>query len=450
MTYVDVCDALEKGTVIFNAAGAHIPKLAGLCLAACDATNLPCALNMYITTPGKRTSAPPHTDKQDVCVIQTQGCKSWKVFAVPDPSSKPIADIFARGKGDDSLPLHTLSASSELLLETTLYPGDVLFIPAGFPHTTSTVERALTDNDNNKNSNNINNNDNDNLSDDTSIHLTLGIDHHIWELDYLSVIRLSYQRSGQVKSAIFETMNDESNPFVGNVNLLPVHILSKIVAELPLGLLDKDGESMVDDIVSKTAELIAIADPDCTIDSVTIKETVERIRQQGIELFDIHRDMYIAAIHEGCIRETENTMTAHLEDKKSMQMSPERLQRLSLFRVKRYYDQINDSKEQLKQWSMTGPIVVNKDELSICSLSVGDKVEAELGGAFFPATVTRITMENTYDVTFFDGDKEKGLIRQQIRFLPLPHSSQDVDISKMTAKQLKRWKKEQEKIQSNL
>ena len=67
MTYQDVVNALDKGTVIFNAAGAHIPKLAEPSLACTDATYFPCALNLYITDKNKRTSAPPHTDKQGRC-----------------------------------------------------------------------------------------------------------------------------------------------------------------------------------------------------------------------------------------------------------------------------------------------------------------------------------------------------------------------------------------------
>lgn len=93
MTLADVEAALEQGTVIFNSAGAHIPKLAGASLAAVDATLLPNALNMYVTAPGKRTSAPPHTDKQDVVVIQTSGSKHWKVYSPPEPSMKPGADM---------------------------------------------------------------------------------------------------------------------------------------------------------------------------------------------------------------------------------------------------------------------------------------------------------------------------------------------------------------------
>lgn len=54
-----------------------------------------------------------------------------------DPSLKPMADIFARGKGDDNLPLYTLEETGTLLVETILEAGDVLFVPAGFPHVSS-------------------------------------------------------------------------------------------------------------------------------------------------------------------------------------------------------------------------------------------------------------------------------------------------------------------------
>lgn len=93
MLFSEVEYALERGTVIFNSAGAHIPRLAGANLATTDATSLPCAINIYVTAPGKKTSAPPHTDKQDVVVVQTTGRKHWKVYSPPDPSLKPMADM---------------------------------------------------------------------------------------------------------------------------------------------------------------------------------------------------------------------------------------------------------------------------------------------------------------------------------------------------------------------
>ena len=338
MTFEDVLKALEKGTVILNAAGAHIPKLAGPSLACTDATSLPCALNLYVTAADKRTSAPPHTDKQDVVVVQTQGRKHWKVFAPPDPARKPGADIFARGKMDDSLPLYSLVEMSDLLLETTLNPGDALFVPAGFPHTTATV----TDDD---------------TSQETSVHLTLGIDHHIWELDYLQTRRLALRRACVADTALGQSA-DGDNPFVGQVNELPDAVRSEIMAELPLGLLEEEGDEKAADVVDTTvAELERIstavdAETAGKVDASVWRETVERVRQQGMELLETHRDMYLAAMEEGRIREAEDAMTAHLTTRQTM--SPERIQRLSLFRVKRYYDQINESKQKLKEWSFAG------------------------------------------------------------------------------------------------
>jgi hypothetical protein len=93
MLFDEVESALQQGTVIFNSAGAHIPKLAGPNLAITDATSLPCAVNIYITAPNQKTSAPPHTDKQDVVVVQTSGRKHWRVYSPPDPSVKPMADM---------------------------------------------------------------------------------------------------------------------------------------------------------------------------------------------------------------------------------------------------------------------------------------------------------------------------------------------------------------------
>ena len=51
--------------------GGFIPQLAEVCLAAVNAFNLPCAINMYITNAGQKTSAPPHTDKQVTRKVQS-------------------------------------------------------------------------------------------------------------------------------------------------------------------------------------------------------------------------------------------------------------------------------------------------------------------------------------------------------------------------------------------
>jgi len=449
MTYDDVQKALEKGTVIFNAFGAHVPKLAGPCLAATDATDTPNAINLYVTAHGKRTSAPPHTDKQDVLVVQTNGKKHWRVYERTRPSLKPSADIFARGKGTDSLPLHVLeSMEDNLLLETDLNPGDVLFVPAGLPHTTGTAHQD---------------DDDDDEDDRTSVHLTFNIDTHIWELDYLNARRLALRRANVVDTALGQS-RDEDNAYVGKVNELPDDIHRGLLTELPLGFLGPESieeAASVDTITARLKELSEAVDTKTfqAVDDSIWRETVEELKSKGNELLEIHRDMYLAALEEGRTRKAEDAMTAHLGDQKRA-MTPERMQRLSLFRVQKFYEQIDAVKANLLKWSYDGK---KSDDASsapalpdnwafVLPVKVGDQVEADLGGAFFPATVTRVLPGGRgYDVQYFDGDRDTGMDRSMLKLLTPPDLSEnesgedDVDTSQMTPKQLKRWKKAQKK-----
>jgi hypothetical protein len=431
MTFEDVQAALEKGTVIFNAAGAHIPKLAGSSLACTDAAVLPCALNLYVTQKGKRTSAPPHTDKQDVAVIQTSGRKHWRVYSPPDPAFKPSADMFARGKADDNLPLYALESdlNCKLLLETTLNPGDVLFIPAPFPHTTSTV----TDDDNPE-------------SEETSIHLTINFDTHVLGLDYLSARRLALRRAGVLDTALGQT-HDDDNRYVGKVNQLPAAVRSDLFDALPAQLLEDDAEKTAPliDVMAKELERISRAvdvETASAVDASVWRETAARFRQEGMELLEVHRAMYLAAIEEGQKRDAEVAKTGHLDQPAPRVLTPERIQRLSIFRVMRYFSELNDSITSLNAWSYEGkPSAAARDKALqplpenwafTLPLAVGDQVEANQIGAFFPATITRAS-EGTYDVKYFDGDSETGMDRSMIMLLSPPASaSDDKDTLNMT------------------
>merc|ERR1712032_581282 len=146
---------------------------------------------------------------------------------------------------------------------------------------------------------------------------------------------------------------------------------------------------------------------------------------------------YLAAVEEGRLRAAEAAMTAHVKGPNSnpkIGMSPERMRRLSLFRVRPFFQKIDDAKKELEWWCMaeiTSPRTSKpsfEDPLSpldsnwpfTAPLSVGDEVEADLGGAFFSAKVSRIVSGNSYDVTFFDGDSANGLTRDQVKLLKLP------------------------------
>jgi hypothetical protein len=265
-------------------------------------------------------------------------------------------------------------------------------------------------------------------------------------------------RRARVQDTALGQSSEADNRYVGKVNELPKEVHADMFSEFPLGFLDEEPpeDATVDAV---TVELVRIAnavDPEtaANVEESIWRETVERLRQQGMELLDIHRDMYLAAIDEGRTRESEEAMTAHLDNKRKT-LSPERMQRLSLFRVQRYYEKVDKSKAALVEWSYLGTpsaggssassaAALPEDWAFTMPIQVGDPVEADLGGAFFPATVTR-AMGNSYDVQFFDGDKEEGLERAMLKLTKPPNLAQDeVDTSNMTPKQLKRWKKEQE------
>jgi len=412
---------------------------------------------MYVTARGMRTSAPPHTDRQDVLVVQMEGAKRWRVFTPPtDGDVKPNADPFARGKGEDSLPLHTLlegkegRLGTELLMDVVTREGDILFIPAGFPHTTDTVE------------------DTDDADYDTSIHLTFNIDTHVWDLDNLSVRNVALRRSG-VKDVLappsFSSSNAEINRYIGKVNQLPTNLRSQLIDALPLEFLDvtpNDNPAFVDPIV-KYLEMLHSMVNEATGDSAAISadslhEALGRIHSYGSSILDIHRDMYLAAVEVGRLRSREAAMTAHIKDSSSsakVKMTPEQMQRLSLFRVRPFFEQIDAAKKELEQWCVSGNMAASSSSgpsgqldanwQFTAPLKNGDEVEADLGGAFFPAKVSQV-VGNTYNVVFFDGDRSDGLERDQIKLLNPPSSDSDeMDTTGLTKKEIKRLKKKMEK-----
>lgn len=285
--------------------------------------------------------------------------------------------------------------------------------------------------------------------------MTFNIDTHVWDLDYLSARRLALRRACAKDTALGQA-REEDNRYVGRVNELPKEVHDELLSEFPLGFLDEESTEEDATIEAVTAELMRISK---SVDEATFnqvkesiwRETVERLREHGMELLEIHRDMYLAAMDEGKTREAEDAMTAHLENTRKT-LTPERMQRLSLFRVQRYFEKINQSKAALVEWSYAGkptdsskPNALPEDWAFTMPVKVGDQVEADLGGAFFPATVSRVA-GNAYDVQFFDGDRETGLERGMLKLLAPPNlAEEEVDTSDMTPKQLKRWKKQQQK-----
>ncbi|KAL3905067.1 MAG: hypothetical protein SGPRY_011047 [Prymnesium sp.] len=197
-TYDDVAAAMEGATVVMLNAGFLVPKLARVSLAMLEASGLPIWLNVYLSRPGLVQSTQLHTDKQDVLLIQSTGRKRWRVYKPPPPAHAPLMDPFARGKGTDLIS----PRSEDLLIDTVLY------VPAGFPHETDTL---TSDSD----------------SSDFSVHLTVGLDTHLWGLSFAKARELALRRAGRGGG-----LGDGAHP-----NSLPLREWSRLNTPLPLGFL---------------------------------------------------------------------------------------------------------------------------------------------------------------------------------------------------------------------
>lgn len=182
-TRADVKAALRNGTVFFNHAMLGFPTLAALSTLMTESFGLPANMNIYVTPPNLDVSVPPHTDGQDVLIVQTEGKKRWKVFDMPPPinpyeTGKAPPDPFSRGKRGDVL---TGVELGQPMLDIIVSAGDILYVPAGFPHTTSTRGEE---------------GDRESMFNETSVHLTVGLDTNVWGLSFAHLRSMLLKRSG--------------------------------------------------------------------------------------------------------------------------------------------------------------------------------------------------------------------------------------------------------------
>ena len=114
-----VFDEFANGaTLVFQSMHRYWAPLADYCRGLELALGHPVQANAYITPPGAQGFG-AHEDEHDVFVLQSHGTKRWRIHDRHDlpPRRPPVID-------------------------TLVTPGDSLYIPAGFPHSATTQERA--------------------------------------------------------------------------------------------------------------------------------------------------------------------------------------------------------------------------------------------------------------------------------------------------------------------
>lgn len=247
-----VMDAYERGyTVVLNQLHRRSPALAALCQGMEIETSQRVGCNLYLT-PSNSQGEPVHYDVHDIFVVQLQGSKHWRTFA-------PVLE----------LPLASQAMSGELrvdgepLIEKTLNPGDVMYLPRGTPHEANTTTQP-------------------------SVHLSLGIvgtpyvDLIIEALrayagrnvDARKVPRLQNLCDGRPTS-VSESMRRIVEDFQTSPELQKVPLEGWLNAIRSLPFLS-DGESVVpkpsiseDTVVRKRSGVIAVVDP-CSVDVPTL------------------------------------------------------------------------------------------------------------------------------------------------------------------------------------
>ena len=335
MRYVDVEEAMRLGTVVFNSAGAHIPRLGTMCLAALDAFGMPNCLNLYVTAKGTATSAPPHTDKQDVFVLQSQGAKRWRVYEPPPPAKKPHADPLARGKAHDGLELSELA---EPLLDVVLAPGQVLYVPAGFPHTTDTENTASAGA----------------AASDASVHLTIGLDTHIWGLNYASLRSGALDRAKLPDKLNVLTLGKERYwELMGvppSVGFLRRHVGGAAGGEAG----GEAGDEAGGEAGGEAAAAAVVEELVATV------RAAEASRWEGSSAEEVAATLQAAEVAAQCERHAERVVgvqrAMYLDAARDVRPSAPGMPRVSIFRVKEHMAKLETAMEEHLQWY--GPAAV--------------------------------------------------------------------------------------------
>jgi ribosomal protein L16 Arg81 hydroxylase len=119
---------LDGCSVIVNHADFFSPWIAALCEDI--QLSFPHAYANTYLTPAGCQAVSAHADDRDVLIIQVVGSKEWKVYEkVPIPYPYPHEQV---GKNELEVPDEVLQGP--VLMERTLRPGDVLYMPRGYVH----------------------------------------------------------------------------------------------------------------------------------------------------------------------------------------------------------------------------------------------------------------------------------------------------------------------------
>ncbi len=187
--YESVCQAFARGNSLRVGHTEHFFESVRQVTAALESRlSASATANTYIT-PRHQQMLRRHADPHDVFLLQTDGKKHWKVYAPSQDrplsygitvGSKKFSGPYSRQRlgrhtpGRYSTTLTTQKGTDGLLLDVTLTPGDLLYIPRGFDHEATT-------------------------SDDLSMHITLGVYGYSWHVAAVYALSRLVEEHGEFR-----------------------------------------------------------------------------------------------------------------------------------------------------------------------------------------------------------------------------------------------------------
>jgi ribosomal protein L16 Arg81 hydroxylase len=120
----------QAGKTLIHAGLNHTrPNLRRLCAILTEKFAAPSEAVAYLTPAGQQ-GARAHSDPSDVYVIQLEGTKHWRVWATPE----------SRRLGVDRD--YDIAELGQPVMDVSLRPGDVLYVPFGTPHVAAAEEQV--------------------------------------------------------------------------------------------------------------------------------------------------------------------------------------------------------------------------------------------------------------------------------------------------------------------
>uniref|UniRef100_A0A7S4VSF2 Bifunctional lysine-specific demethylase and histidyl-hydroxylase n=1 Tax=Alexandrium monilatum TaxID=311494 RepID=A0A7S4VSF2_9DINO len=264
-----LAEVLPSATAYANNAGLYLSTLAEVCLAAVQVLGWPTTCNAYLSGSGLAVSVPPHTDRQDVLVLQTSGRKRWTVFA--PPAVGPV-DPLRRGKDGDAM----LEAElGEHLMDVTLSAGDALYVPLGFPHSTSTLLGGAG------------------ADEEPSVHITLNLDSLIWGLSYRMLWIVALRRA-----RLRRGMSDPPEEGRGTEGMTWQRYAA-LQAPLPLGFVEEEAagacvQGLAGDLSRRVADWTGGEVPQSEeLGEGDVEAALAMLLEHRGTLLELHRHMYL-------------------------------------------------------------------------------------------------------------------------------------------------------------